>query len=474
MPSAVTTRFAPSPTGRMHLGNARTALFNYLLARGRGGRYVLRVEDTDVERGDESYLQAQLEDLRWLGLEWDAGPGREDARGPYRQSARGELYEVHYRRLVESGVAYPCYCSPAELEVSRRTQLAAGRPPRYEGTCRGLDQAGRARQEAAGRRPTLRFRVPEGGRVAFEDLVRGPQDFSTDDIGDFVIRRADGLPVFFFCNALDDALMGITHVLRGEDHVANTPRQLLLLAELGFAAPSYGHLPLLLGADGAPLSKRRGSTSVGDLRAAGYLPEAVTNYLLRLGHAGAPDEWVPCAEQPTAFVLERVGRSPAHYDEVQLQHWQREAVKRLAPEALDAWLAPALPPGLDPARRRLLAATVSHNVLFPADAGPWVDVLFGELPPPGEEVEALLAEAGPGFFDAALAALPAAGADLPALAREIRQRTGRKGAALYMPLRAALTGRRDGPELGPIVEALGTDQLEKRFGAHAAPVEDKH
>ncbi len=458
----------------MHLGNARTALFNYLLARAGGGRYVLRVEDTDVERGDESFLAAQLDDLRWLGLEWDAGPGREDAQGPYRQSARGELYEVHYRRLVDSGAAYPCYCSPTELEVARRTQLAAGRPPRYEGTCRNLDAAGRARQEAAGRRPTLRFRVPEGRRIAFEDLVRGAQDFATDDIGDFVIRRADGIPVFFFCNALDDALMGITQVLRGEDHVANTPRQLLLLEELGLAAPAYGHLPLLLGADGAPLSKRRGSTSVGDLRAAGYLPEAVANYLLRLGHAGAPDEWVPWAELPAAFALERVGRSPAHYDEVQLQHWQREAVKRLSTEALDAWLAPALPPGLDEAQRRLLAGTVSHNVVFPADARPWADVLFGDLPPHDEDVGSLLAEAGHGFFEAALAALAVAGADLPALAREIRQRTGRKGAALYMPLRAALTGRRDGPELGPLVAALGTDQLEKRLRARAGPLGESH
>ena len=467
MPSAVTTRFAPSPTGRMHLGNARTALFNYLLAKAAGGRFVLRVEDTDAGRGDEAFLASQLDDLRWLGLEWDAGPGREDERGPYRQSARGRLYEAHYRRLVEADAAYSCYCSPAELEVSRRTQLSAGRPPRYEGTCRGLDAAARARHEAAGRRPTLRFRVPDGQRVAFDDLVRGRQDFATDDIGDFVIRRADGVPVFFFCNALDDALMGITHVLRGEDHVANTPRQLLLLEALGLPAPAYGHLPLLLGADGAPLSKRRCSASVGDLRSAGYLPEAVSNYLLRLGHAGAPDDWVDPADQPGAFVLDRVGRSPAHYDEVQLQHWQREAVKRLSPEALDGWLLPALPSGLDASQRRLLASTVSHNVVYPADARPWVDVLFGDLPPPDQEVAPLLDEAGSEFFEAALQALAVTGPDLPALAREIRQRTGRKGAALYMPLRAALTGRRDGPELGPLVAALGTDQLEKRLGARA-------
>lgn len=456
----------------MHLGNARTALFNWLLARARGGRFVLRVEDTDAERDCEEHLESQLSDLRWLGIDWDAGPDREDELGPYRQSARGAVYEQHYRRLLETGVTYPCYCSATELEVSRRTQLASGLPPRYPGTCRELTDAQRARHEAAGRRPTLRFRVPQDSRIVFDDLVRGPQEFATADIGDFVIRRADGVPVFFFCNALDDTLMGVTQLLRGEDHLTNTPRQLLLLEALGLPAPAYGHLPMLLGADGAPLSKRRGSASVGELRAAGYLPEAVTNYLLRLGHAGAPDDWVAPADQPAAFVLERLGRAPAHYDEIQLQHWQREAVKRLSSEALDAWLAPVLPPALDTSQRRLLGATLSHNVAFPADAVPWVDVLFGELPPPATDVAELIADAGPGFFRAALEALEVTGPDLKALAREIRQRTGRKGAALFMPLRAALTGRRDGPELGPLLASLPADTLANRLGAYAGPTQE--
>ena len=468
MSNTLTTRFAPSPTGRMHLGNARTALFSYLLARGRGGRFVLRVEDTDAQRGSEAHLASQLEDLRWLGLDWDGGPGVEDAFGPYRQSERGALYEAHYARLAEAGSTYPCYCSPTELEVSRRTQLAAGLPPRYTGTCRNLGAADQARLEAAGRRPTLRFRVPVGLRVAFDDLVRGPQEFSSDDIGDFVIRRADGVPMFFFCNALDDSLMGVSHVLRGEDHLSNTPRQLLLLDSLGLARPDYGHLPMLLGSDGAPLSKRRGSASVGDLRDAGFLPGAVTNYLLRLGHAGAPDDWVDPGEQPAAFALDRVGRAPAHFDEVQLQHWQREAVKRLDPQALEDWLAPALPPTLGPAERRLLGSTVSHNVVFPADALPWVAVLFGELPPPEGELEQVLRQAGPGFFVAALEALDTTGADLKALARELKARTGRKGAELYMPLRIALTGRRDGPELAPLLAALPDSTIRGRLRALAS------
>jgi nondiscriminating glutamyl-tRNA synthetase len=462
-----TTRYAPSPTGRMHLGNARTALFSYLLARNRGGRFVLRVEDTDAERGSEAHLASQLEDLRWLGLDWDGGPDIEDALGPYRQSERGALYETHYARLAAAGSTYPCYCSPTELEVSRRTQLAAGLPPRYPGTCRGLGAADHERLQAAGRRPTLRFRVPTGRRVVFDDLVRGPQEFSTDDIGDFVVRRADGVPIFFFCNALDDSLMGVSHVLRGEDHLTNTPRQLLLLEALGLARPAYGHLPMLLGADGAPLSKRRGSASVSDLREAGFLPGAVTNYLLRLGHAGAPDDWVDPAEQPAAFALDKVGRAPAHFDEVQLHHWQREAVKRLEPQALEDWLAPVLPAGLDPQQRRLLGATVSHNVIFPADALPWVDVLFGELPPAAGQLEDVIRQAGPGFFAAALDALAVTGKDLKALARELKARTGRKGAALYMPLRVALTGRHDGPELGPLLAALPDSTIRDRLAALA-------
>ncbi len=467
MPDPVVTRFAPSPTGRLHLGNARTALFAWLLARSRGGRFVLRVEDTDAERSSEAFLDSQLADLGWLGLDWDAGPGAEDERGPYRQSARAAIYAEHYARLERGGLAYPCYCTATELEVARRTQVSAGRAPRYEGTCRELDAAARARQEAAGRVPTLRFRMPSGIRIRFDDLVRGPQDFASDDIGDFVIRRADGVPVFFFCNALDDALMGVTHVLRGEDHVANTPRQLALLDALGLPRPAYGHLPLLVGEDGAPLSKRRGSVSLGALAERGYLPAAVSNYLLRLGHAGAVDDWLAPAEQPAQFALERIGRAPAHFDEAQLLHWQRETVKRLADDELERWLAPALPADLAAAQRDQLTRVVRHNVLFPGDAAQWVDVLFGELPRLAAEDQRVVDEAGGAFFAQAVEALAVTGPDMPALARELKRRSGRKGAALFMPLRIALSGRRDGPELAILAAALGPERLRMRLAAHA-------
>ena len=279
----ITTRFAPSPTGELHLGNARTALFSWLFARHHGGRFVLRIEDTDSERSKEFYTTALMEDLRWMGLAWDAGPPGDE----YRQSRRGAIYARHSATLDARGLTYPCYCTPLELELSRKAQLAAGRPPRYAGTCRELSAEARVRKSAQGISPTTRFRVPTGKSVEFDDMVHGAQRFATDDIGDFILRRADGSAAFFFSNAIDDAEMGITHVLRGEDHLTNTPRQLLVLEALELRAPTYGHLSLLVGADGAPLSKRHGATSVREFRERGYLPAALGNHLFRLGHSSS-------------------------------------------------------------------------------------------------------------------------------------------------------------------------------------------
>lgn len=465
--SSPVTRFAPSPTGRLHLGNIRTALFNYLLARREGGRFLLRIEDSDRSRGGEELLEALLMDLRWLGLVWDAGPGAEDEWGPYRQSGRDALYAEAYGTLERDGRAYPCFCSALELEVSRKTQLAAGQPPRYAGTCRDLDDEARAARTRDGRQPSLRFRVEPGRTVGFDDLVRGPQAFATDDLGDFVIRRADGAPMFFFCNALDDALMRVTHVLRGEDHLSNTPRQLLLLEALGMNAPAYGHLPLLLGREGRPLSKREDSAGLHQLRQAGYLPAAILNYLLRLGHAGAPDGWVELADLPAAFHLDKVGRAPAHFDEAQLLHWQREAVNRLDAPALAAWIAPAVGE-LGPDRLATLAAVAGPNLNFPAEALNWAGVLFGELPPMEPAATLAIQEAGPAFFAAALEAYDSEGPDLAKVAVLVRARTGCKGARLYMPLRAALTGLTHGPELAPLIRAIEPHLLRRRLAAQAA------
>jgi glutamyl-tRNA synthetase len=467
MDPGTVTRFAPSPTGALHLGNARTALFSFLLGRACGGRFILRVEDSDRERGGPEFEASQLADLAWLGLSWDAGPDRDDGRGPYRQSERGRIYDGLYADLERAGRVYPCYCTPIELDVARRAQLAAGQPPRYPGTCRDLSATARAAQLAEGRQPALRFRVPDAGVIEFEDLVRGPQSIAASTLGDFVVRRADGGPMFFFCNAVDDALMGVTQVLRGDDHLSNTPRQLLLLRALKLPAPRYGHLPLLVDASGAPLSKRRGSATVGELRARGYLAAAIGNYLLRLGHTGAPDEWLDPADFARHFRLDCLGRAPAHFDAAQLDHWQREAVRRLSPEQAVNWLDAELPTDWSAQERLHLAGLLRGNLLFPADAAGWLPVLCGELAPLAAEDSSVLAEAGPAFFEAALAAYREAGADFGALGRELKQRTGRKGAALFMPLRIALTGRRDGPELAALLPAIPPAIVRARLAGAA-------
>ncbi len=467
MDPKIVTRFAPSPTGALHLGNARTALFSFLLGRASGGRFILRIEDTDSGRSSPEFIALQLADLAWMGITWDAGPDHDDGRGPYRQSERGSIYEGLYAKLERDGHSYPCYCTPLELDVARRAQLAAGQPPRYPGTCRSLDAAGRAARAAEGREPAWRFRVPESRIVEFEDLVRGLQSVAAATIGDFVVRRADGGPMFFFCNAVDDALMGVTQVLRGDDHLSNTPRQLLLLEALALPAPRYGHLPLLVDASGAPLSKRRGSATVGELRARGYLAAAVGNYLLRLGHAGAPDEWVDPADFAKCFSLDRLGRAPAQFDAAQLDHWQREAVRRLTPGQAVDWLGAEWPADWSAAERLELAALLRGNLLFPADAADWLPVLRGELAPLAAQDSAVLTEAGPTFFEAALAAYRETGGDFAALGKELKQRTGRKGAALFMPLRIALTGRRDGPELAALLPAIPPAVVRARLAGAA-------
>ncbi|HEY0766410.1 MAG TPA: glutamate--tRNA ligase [Steroidobacteraceae bacterium] len=461
------TRFAPSPTGELHLGNARTALFNLLLARNAGGRFLLRIEDTDAERSLDSYTTALMADLRWLGIDWDAGPDREDERGPYRQSQRGTLYAQQFAVLERQDVLYPCFCSPPELELSRRAQLSAGKPPRYAGTCRDLTPAERARRQAQGLAATLRFRVPRGERVTFVDFVHGPQSFLTDDIGDFVVRRADGSAAFFFSNAVDDAFMGVTQALRGEDHLTNTPRQLLILAALGLAAPAYGHVSLIVGADGTPLSKRHAAVSLREYRERGYQPLALANHLFRLGHSTPLHGLLTLAEMARAFDAAHLGRAPSRFEEQQLGVWQKEAVHHLSADAARAWLAPLLPVGLDERVTDAFIAALLPNVVLPEDARPWVDIVFGGPPALEPAVEEVVRNAGAGYFSAAAAAAARSGNDLSAIADAVRAATGRQGAALYMPLRAALTGRAHGPELAPLLRAMPAGKARERLARFA-------
>jgi glutamyl-tRNA synthetase len=465
--SSATTRFAPSPTGEVHLGNARTALFNFLLARHYGGRFVLRIEDTDAERSREEHTTAVVEDLRWLGLEWDAGPDREDEHGPYRQSQRAAIYRRYFEALERSGVVYPCFCSPLELEVSRKAQLSAGKPPRYAGTCRNLSDAQREQKRAQGAVPSMRFHVPTGRRIEFTDFVHGPQSFLSDDIGDFVILRADGSAAFFFSNAIDDACMGVRQVLRGEDHLTNTPRQLLILEALGLRAPAYGHISLIVGADGAPLSKRHGATSVREYRERGYRPEALTNHLFRLGHSTSEHSFLTLEEMARAFDPDHLGRSPARFDEQQLNVWQKEAVHRLPVDTARRWLSAAIPVGLGDDAVEAFIAAILPNIVLPEEARPWIDVIFGGPVALSSAQEQILRGAGSEFFAAAAHAAVANGNELSAIAGAARAATGKKGAELYMPLRLALTGRAHGPELAPLLKAMPPGKAHERLARFA-------
>jgi glutamyl-tRNA synthetase len=456
----VVTRFAPSPTGELHLGNVRTALFNLLLARRLGGRFVLRIEDTDAARTTATHVQALEDDLRWLGIDWDEGPGRAGLHGPYRQSLRGDIYAPLLSRLEQGDRAYPCFCSSAELELSRRAQLAAGRPPRYAGTCAQLDAATRAARVAAGARPALRFRIPAGRQLQFDDLVHGPQLVDAALIGDFVIRREDGTPAFFFANAVDDSLMQVTQVLRGEDHLANTPRQLLVLEALGLRAPRYGHLPLLTGADGTPLSKRNGAQSVRELREAGYGALAICNQLFRLGHSCADNASLSLAEMAARFEPTRLQRASAHFDPVQLRHWQGLWVRSLEPDAAQAWLAAFLPATATPAQRAAAVTALLPNIVAAGEIADWLPVVFGgELRWEGDARAAV--ESAGGEFFRAIAAAVTDNVDLAAL----RAASGRQGAAFFAPLRAALTGRLHGPELAPLLRAMAPALVRERLAA---------
>ena len=455
----IVTRFAPSPTGSLHLGNARTAFFSHLWARKAGGRFLLRIEDTDMGRSEARYRDGLLTDLAWLGLDWDEGPDKGGPAAPYLQSERGAFYAESFGRLEREGHAYPCYCSAEELELSRKLQRMAGRPPRYAGTCRHLTREERAARAARGSRPTLRFAVPEGVVVEFTDLVHGPQRYASTDIGDFIMRREDGTAAFFFSNAVDDSVMGVTHVLRGDDHLTNTPRQLLLLDALQMRRPEYGHVGLLVGADGAPLSKRHGSTSVAEFRERGFLSAAVLNHLFHLGHTASDERWLAPADMPGHFRPEHLGRAPARFDENQLVHWQKETLQRMSGDAIGRWLGSNRPAAF--------IELIRHNVVLPADVLPWIAVVEGELPPLGESERHLIDAAGAEFFKTATAALEESGADLKVLTQILKERTGRKGADLFMPLRAALTGQAHGPELAPLLRLMTPGTARRRLESHA-------
>lgn len=459
------TRFAPSPTGLLHLGNMRTALFNYLLARGARGAFLLRIEDTDAMRGHEKYAQALMQDLEWLELRWDEGPERGGPAGPYAQSQRGAIYDKYFAELEASGLAYPCFCTEHELKVERKTQLASGQPPRYSGKCRRLSAEEVEERRARGLAATLRFRVADDRTVEFEDRVRGPQRFASADIGDFVIRRSDGTPAFFFCNAVDDALMGVTLVLRGEDHLTNTPRQLLLLEALKLTAPAYAHIPLVVGADGAPLSKRTGSKSLQELRDAGFLPLAIDNYLARVGHTYNDNRLLPLSDLAAQFDLARVHHSPARFDEAQLLHWQREALRHESTVALWRWMGDEVHKLVPGDKQTDFVDTVRANIVFPGDALRWAQVFFGEDFALTGEARELIKEAPGSYLERYLELVKQHPDDPMLLGRDLPSgpAPGITRGQRFQLLRAALTNSRHGPEFVRLHHLLGTERIIKRL-----------
>ena len=461
MPS-IKTRFAPSPTGLIHFGNVRTALFNVLLAKKRGGNFLLRIEDTDLERSREDYIVALQSDLRWLGLDWQEGESVGGDAGPYRQSQRAALYELYLERLAAEDKVYPCFCSALELEVSRKVQAAAGKPPRYSGKCAHLKAEEVAAKKAGGLSYTTRFRMPKSTQLMFDDIVRGPQKFPSEDIGDFIVRRSDGSFAFFFVNALDDALMKVTHVLRGEDHLTNTPRQIALLEALKLPVPTYGHISLIVDAQGAPLSKRSGSLSVQELRDLGYFPAAVNNYLARLGHHFVATELLSLEELAAAFEEAHLGRAPARYDRSQLDYWQAQAVQKAAPAELSAWLLPAVHGLVKESELLEFTSAVRANIIFPQDAKLWAEAVYAEALPLSEAARAVLQNTGSGFFRAAVDALQP-DMDFPAFSARVKQLSGATGKALFQPLRVALTGQVYGPEMPALFRLIGQQRAHHRL-----------
>ena len=335
-------RFAPSPTGYLHIGGARTALFNYFFAKHSGGRFVLRIEDTDVERTIEDSADRMMESLKWLGLEWDEGPVVGGPAGPYQQSQRQELYQKYAQTLMDKGLAYKCYCTPEELEAEREQARLAKKAPRYSGRCKNLTQDQIRKFEEEGRRWAIRFRTPDEGYTVVDDLIRGEVSFANEEIADFIIMKSDGLPTYNFACVIDDWLMGITHVLRADEHISNTPRQMMLYRALMAPMPKFAHVPMILAPDRSKLSKRHGAQTVEEFRDKGYLPEAIVNYLALLGWTppDATQELMSLEEMVELFDLSRVSSTAAVYDVKKLSWMNGQYIKQLDPEELMERLIP--------------------------------------------------------------------------------------------------------------------------------------
>ncbi len=467
--SKVRVRFAPSPTGYVHVGNARTALFNWLFARNQGGEFVLRIEDTDAERSRPEYERQLVEDLRWFGLDWDEGPDVGGPHGPYRQSERAAIYAGYVEKLIAQGGAYPCFCSAEQLETERQEELKAGRQPRYSGRCRKLTPEQVTQRKAVGEAAAIRLKIVESS-FFWDDRVHGPTTISSDVIGDPVIVRSEGLPAYNFAVVIDDHLMEITHVIRGDDHISNTPRQIAVYRALGWEPPQFAHLSTILGSDRTRLSKRHGATSMESFRTMGILPEALRNYLALLGWSPADGktEIMSPEELVKQFSLDHITKSPAVFDTDKLNWLNRHYMKECPPARLAELALPVLQgagrigeqPGPDVmAWIELVLAAVLKNISQLSELAQATKVIFEYDPqqfvamPEFQELLATPAatQVLKAFIPKVLAESALTYERFREITKAVQKETGLKGKDLFHPVRMAVTGAGSGPELEKLI-----------------------
>lgn len=473
----VRVRYAPSPTGHLHIGNARTALFNYLFARHNDGDFIIRIEDTDQKRNIEDGEKSQLENLAWLGMDWDESPENPGEYGPYRQSERKEIYQPLIDQLLASNHAYKCYCTEEELEAERDAQRARGEMPHYAGKCANLTPSEQAEKEAQGLEPVIRFRVPRNSSFTFNDMVKGEIVFESDNVGgDFVIQKRDGMPTYNFAVAVDDHMMKITHVLRGDDHIANTPKQLMVYEAFGWTPPVFGHMTLIINTEtGKKLSKRDESILqfIEQYRELGYLPEAMFNFISLLGWSPVGEEELFSQEELIKmFDPNRLSKSPAAFDAKKLEWVNNHYIKEMDLDVLTDMCIPYLVADgriekeLTPEKLEWLKKIVSLYQPQMSYAAEIVDVsnlFFIEHPVLDEAAKEVLAgETVPtvlAAFKAQLEALEVV--DVPSIKaaiKAVQKETGVKGKNLFMPIRVAVSGQMHGPELGETIELLGKEK----------------
>ena len=474
MNSKVRVRFAPAPTGLLHIGNARTALFNFLFAKRHQGTFVLRIEDTDAERSTDASMGRIIEDLLWLGISWEEGPERDGPYGPYRQTQRLSTYREFADQLLREGKSYKCFCPEERLEKLRREQLSKGKMPRYDGRCRSLSAAEIAGMESSGLHPVIRFHVARGS-VLFEDLIHGKMNFDSTGIGDFIIVRSDGMAAYNFACVIDDHLMDITHVIRGEDHLSNTPRQILLYQALAWQPPVFAHHPLILGSDRSPLSKRHGATAVSQYREEGFLPEALDNYLVLLGWTPpSGQEILPLERMVQEFSFQDVSRSAPVYNRKKLE-WLNSYYLRAKDEGQ---LSEALIPYLQRSGIQIdqmnhqwlnqISELLKENLVVLSQVKEYLGIFFDEAFFFENGAKTILRDPRSRETLASILSLLVDSSDIgseeqTSLLSQLEKKTGRKGKDLYAPFRAAVTGKIKGPELIKTLPLLGKERIIRRL-----------